>query len=232
MMLYFFMSTVFISCTPSDEVSSLYVETNSQVLKPSHTDDKIIKKIPPTSKNLDVEFHSQAPFGDWSLPYQEACEEASIITAMNFIRGISMTQDEFKNEILKLVEYQKQTFGDYLHTDVEQTKYIIEDYYEYNNVLIIENPKILDIKEAISSEGVVLVPLAGQHINNPFYSGEGPVYHFLVIRGYSETEFITNDVGTRRGDGLRYPYETIMNNIHDYAEPIKSGVPRIIVVKQ
>ncbi|MCR4279964.1 MAG: hypothetical protein NUV82_00890, partial [Candidatus Komeilibacteria bacterium] len=33
----------------------------------------------PAEYNLDVPFMSQAPHANWDLPYQEACEEASLI---------------------------------------------------------------------------------------------------------------------------------------------------------
>lgn len=37
----------------------------------------------------------------------------------------------------------------------------------------------------------------------------------MVIRGYDETYFYTNDVGTRRGENFRYTHETIMDAMHD-----------------
>src|SRR5262245_4045155 len=67
----------------------------------------------PTSMNLDVPFASQAPFGDWSQPYQDACEEASIIMVHYYLTGKTLTRELMKEEILKLVEWENQTFGYY-----------------------------------------------------------------------------------------------------------------------
>src|SRR3989344_4828168 len=35
--------------------------------------------------NLKVPFTSQAPTGNWDLPYQEACEEASALMAIRYV---------------------------------------------------------------------------------------------------------------------------------------------------
>ena len=57
----------------------------------------------------------------------------------------------------------------------------------------------------------------------------------LVIVGYTETEFITHDPGTRRGKNYRYTFDTIMDAIHDWTgvkEEIGTGVPRVLIVTQ
>src|SRR5690606_17648726 len=41
----------------------------------------------PNQVNLDVPFYSQAPEGDWSLPWQEACEESSLLLAHAYATG-------------------------------------------------------------------------------------------------------------------------------------------------
>jgi hypothetical protein len=37
----------------------------------------------------------------------------------------------------------------------------------------------------------------------------------LVIRGYDEKYFYTNDVGTRLGENFPYAYAVIMDALHD-----------------
>jgi hypothetical protein len=85
--------------------------------------------IIPQSLNHPVTFFSQAPDGNRNLPRQEACEEASIALANYFIKGKSLTKDQMKADILALVDRQMELFGDYLHTTVEQTKQLYEDFY-------------------------------------------------------------------------------------------------------
>ncbi|MBI4122698.1 MAG: hypothetical protein HY462_01740, partial [Parcubacteria group bacterium] len=62
------------------------------------------------------------------------------------------------------------------------------------------------------------------------------------IRGYTPTQFITNDPGTKRGEEFVYPYNTLINAIHDWPrehggfkdnvtdEEMRGGVPVLIVV--
>jgi hypothetical protein len=46
-----------------------------------------------------------------------------------------------------------------------------------------------------------------------------------VIRGYDETEgeFITNDPGTRMGNGYRYKYEKLIAAVHDWNHELAAG---------
>ena len=65
---------------------------------------------------------------------------------------------------------------------------------------------------------LVLVPANGIKLNNPNFTPPGPDRHMLVIKGYDldSGEFITNDPGTRKGEGYRYKEEIIMGAITDY----------------
>lgn len=197
-----------------------------QETKPEEVETFVI----PDEFNLDMQFYPQAPFANWDMPYQEACEEASVLIAANYIRGREVSRAEFDKELLEIVDFENKYFGSFEHTDVEQTKEIFEKHYNYRSVEIIDNPTIDDIKEQIARGNPVLVPLAGRLIGNPYYTPPGPVYHFLVIKGYTKTHFITHDVGTKRGEDYTYPFEKLMNNIHDWEEPITSGEKKVLVI--
>jgi hypothetical protein len=82
----------------------------------------------------------------------------------------------------------------------------------------------------LTNENLIIAPFAGRMLGNPFYSGEGPYYHMLVIKGYDEENFITNDVGTRRGENFIYSYETVMQAIHDYRETGIETAPKKVMV--
>lgn len=148
------------------------------VLKIEDQPDLKEEIVIPDEFNLDMQFYSQAPYANWDLPYQEACEEASLLLAMNYIRGLKVLKDEFNKELLEIVEFEKEHFGDYLHTNVEETGEIIEVFYNHPEISILQDPTVEDIKAQIAQGYPVLVPLAGQLIGNPFYAPPGPVYHF------------------------------------------------------
>jgi hypothetical protein len=53
----------------------------------------------------------------------------------------------------------------------------------------------------------------------------------LTIKGYDSQNFITNDVGTRKGNSYVYKKEVIMKNIHDWNEKdIYLGGKRALVL--
>jgi hypothetical protein len=39
-----------------------------------------------TMANLDVDFYPQSPFGKWGPIFEDTCEEASLLLALNYIR--------------------------------------------------------------------------------------------------------------------------------------------------
>ena len=75
-----------------------------------------------------------------------------------------------------------------------------------------------DIKKALSENRLVIVPTDGQKLKNPNFTQPGPPRHMLVIVGYDDTtrEFITNDPGTRKGEGYRYSQDVLYEAILDY----------------
>ncbi len=185
----------------------------------------------PFSINHNVVFFSQAPDGDRNLPRQEACEEASIALASYFMKNKNLTKEQMRKDILSLVDRQMELFGDYLHTTVEQTKQLYEDFYGWNTY-IIDNPTVDDIKSALAQWYLVVAPFAGRKLGNPYYSGKWPIYHMMVLKWYDDTNFYTNDVGTRRGENYAYTYQTILDANHDRADNINQWAKRMLVITQ
>jgi len=182
--------------------------------------------------NLAVPFTSQAPFTNWDLPYKESCEEASVLMLDYFYRGASLNPALANQEILKIVDWQKIKFGAYEDTDAAQTAQILRDYFGYKNVRVSYDISIEDIKKELALGRPVIVPAAGQLLPNPFFRQPGPLYHMLVIKGYKDGKFITNDPGTRRGADFLYSYEGLYNAIHDWnAGNVYAGRKAMIVAE-
>jgi len=184
----------------------------------------------PEELNLEMVFYSQAPFGNWDFPWQEACEEATVLLISNEYQSKNWTREQFNDEILKLVEWEKKTFGDYKHTTIKETAKILNDYLGLKT-LVFENPTYNDIKKILNRGHFVVMTFDGKKLGNPFYKNGGPVYHAMVIKGYKKDyKVITSDVGTRNGENYVYKWETIENAMHDYAVPMSDGAKRIIEV--
>ncbi len=173
----------------------------------------------PTTVNLNVDFASQAPLANWDLPYQEACEEAALIQAYYYFNNKKLTNELMDKEIIEVVEWEKQKFGLYSDTELVEVEIMAKEYFNLD-VKIVEQVEVDLMKKYLSQGYLILIPTAGRELGNPNYTEPGPLYHFLVIRGYDRNEFITNDVGTRKGDGYKYKYQTIIEAIHDL--PLKT----------
>lgn len=172
-----------------------------------------------TSINLDVPFSPQAPFANWALPYQEACEEASVLLADRFYKGQNLSREEADKEMLAIIEWEKKNFGYYEHTTSEQTAEILRRYFGYKKVKVEYDITIDDIKRELSEGRPVIIPFAGRLLGNPYFRQPGPIYHMLVVKGYTEDgKFITNDVGTKRGKDFLYDPDVLFNAIHDAPE--------------
>ena len=199
--------------------------------KPNNEVQNQNSEIIPLSYNLDVPFTSQAPFADWNETFKEACEEASALMVHYFYQSQNFTPQLATEEILKMVDWQLANFGGHYDITVEQTTEMIKKYLGYKNVEIINNPTVENIKSYIFQNHPVIIPVAGRELGNPYFTQPGPIYHMLIIKGYTEDQFITNDPGTKRGEDFLYDYDVIINSIHDWnEEDILQGSKRIIVI--
>ncbi|OGI26248.1 MAG: hypothetical protein A3J76_01555 [Candidatus Moranbacteria bacterium RBG_13_45_13] len=181
---------------------------------------------------LDIPFYSQAPLSKWDAFHEDMCEEASVLNAGLYLEEKKLTKDQFEAELQKMQNVEKKGIGEWKSTTIAQTKKLVDIYFEGKvKSKIIENPAIDEIEAEIAAGRPVVVPLAGREIGNPNFTPPGPVYHMLVIKGYDPQNFITNDVGTRKGNSYTYKKEVIMKNIHDWNEKdIHLGGKRVLVL--
>ena len=183
-----------------------------------------IKTLPPKFL-LDVEFQSQAPYGDWSQPYQDACEEAAIITILHYYNREPLTKEVMKNEIDSSVAWQVENWGSHHDLPADQILKLAEDYFHLTGK-IVRDYSLDDIKQIIHSGKLILAPTAGRQLGNPNFTGAGPEYHNIAIIGYDDTQgvFITNDPGTRKGESYIYKYQTVLDAISGPNENMEKTV--------
>lgn len=171
----------------------------------------------PKGINLAVPFTSQAPHGVWDEVHEETCEEAAVLMVDAFFDGRTLTPDGVEAELLALVDWQKKRFGYFEDTTAAETAIIAREYYGYPNVEVRYDITVDDLREMVRGGLPVMIPLDGRIIGNPFFSGEGPDYHMLVIRGLTKDgKFITNDPGTRRGEAYLYDAQVLWDAIYDW----------------
>lgn len=192
--------------------------------------------IPAAFTIKGVPFTPQAPFANWDELHNEACEEASVLMVRRYFdgeRGGRIDPAEADREIYDIVDWQKKHFGKYLDTNAEETMRILTEKYG-RKARLSTTVTVNAIKKEIAASRLVIVPAAGRMLPNPYFRRPGPAYHMLVIVGYNDTEFITNDPGTRRGEGFRYKHADVLNAVHDWTgdkTTITSGRKVMIVVE-
>lgn len=181
---------------------------------------------------LEIPFYSQTPLSKWDAFHEEMCEEASVLNATLYLLGKKLSKEDFEKELQKIKKAEEKEIGEWKSTTIVQMKKFANVYFEGKiKSKIIEGPTIEDIETEVAAGNPVIAPLSGRDIGNPNFTPPGPVYHMVVIKGYDNQNFITNDVGTRKGNSYTYKKEVIMKNIHDWNETdIHKGTQRILVI--
>ncbi len=212
------------------------IETVKETIIPEPT--KILESGLPDQHLIKTAFVQQAPEKNWDQPWQDACEEASLITVDYFYKNIkSITTTENRDAILKMIEFENQQ-GFTHDINIEQMSLVAQKYLGYQTK-IIENPTIEDIKKYLVQNIPVIVTGNGKTLyqENKHFNSGGPYYHSLVILGYDDNkkQFTTHDVGTKAGAYFKYSYNLLMESIHDFPssgqkEDINSGPKRVLIL--
>lgn len=217
---------------PSPTISYLMPATKTAEAKNVTQAAQQATQTPISDKlNRDVPFTAQAPTANWDRTHEEACEEAAMLMAGRYFRGEKIAgADDAEGGIQEIIAWENENLGFFESTTVEETVKVIKGVYGLKTE-IIENPNIDQIKQAIAGNKLVIVPTAGRQIGNPFYKAPGPLYHMLLIKGYTKTQFITNDAGTKRGGNYPYDFKTVLNANHDWnGSDVANGAKRMIIV--
>lgn len=177
---------------------------------------------------LDVPFVCQAPLQteeNWKY-HEESCEEAALLQVHYYIENKKTIDPQEAHEIiLDMINWQENNFGEHRDLYANDMKIFIRDYYGYeeDEIQIIYNADILDIKKAVSAGYPVIVPIMGNVLQNPYYPEPG--YHMLTVIGYTPEHVITNDVGTKRGKDFSYTYDM-------FTKATKAAGGDIIVIRK
>jgi hypothetical protein len=194
--------------------------------------ERLAETVIPKSILLSVPFSSQAPFGVWDEVHEEACEEMSLIMVKYYLAKRELTPQIAEEEIQKLKKYQLEKKGHFIDSNMREVAEIARDYFGMTNVILEDEITKQIILEHLAVGNPVIIPTAGRLLGNPNFSGLGPLYHNIVIIGFEDGEFITNDPGTRNGKHYRYKFDIIMQAIHDYPgdkNEIEKGAKRGLI---
>jgi len=163
---------------------------------------------------LDIAFAQQAPFGNWDKIHEETCEEASMIMVDKYFAGQQLNETIMEAELQKIIKWEND-HGYKVDLTAQETVDVLKAYFGLAAHLS-RNVTADQIKYEISQGNPVIIPAAGRLLGNPNFTGAGPLYHMLVVKGYNSSQFITNDPGTRNGNNYAYSYNVLINAIHDW----------------
>lgn len=169
-------------------------------------------------EDLNVPFTSQAPEKNWYEPWLNACEEASILMVDAFYEGDDvLTVEEAKHQILDIFVVKEKEIDKSLDESLETMIVLIDELNVGWKGVIKEAPSLRDMKFELENNRPFIVPVYAPELSNPYYTGGGPDYHVMVVKGYDlEKEvFIVNDPGTQFGESLEFSYDVLMRSIHD-----------------
>ncbi|MBX4191727.1 MAG: C39 family peptidase [Candidatus Doudnabacteria bacterium] len=188
--------------------SNDYIPPVENSYKPDEPDvvkkDYVLINVPFTSQAPNAKWSSQAPNAKWSDPrQQDGCEEASVLMSWLWINGKTMTKNEAEKEILAISDFEDLQYGNYHDTEAKDTVRFMKDYFGYDKAVIVDDPSLDQMKDALRDGKIVLIPANGQRLGNPNFTNR-------------KNQFITNDPGTRLGEGYVYDYQTIYNAMVNY----------------
>jgi hypothetical protein len=184
--------------------------------------------------NLAVPFTPQAPYGNWTQPWQDACEEATIVMVDYFYRGIRVKvipQNQARDSISHANRVKTNAHGWSLDEDAKKIVLLINEFYGWE-ARVVNEPSIEQIKLELDNGRPVILPTYGKALLNPYFSLGGPEYHTIVISGYDndKKQFITQEPGTKRGLDYRYSYDRLMDAMHDYLPGAKTKFGKKVAI--
>jgi hypothetical protein len=182
----------------------------------------------PNTLLLPVPFTPQAPTTNWDTLHNEGCEEASAIMAEAYYHyndnnnsNGQLKPDYVENQITKLTKWQDDHFGYHLDVTSAETAEMMEQVYGLKTRLI-DNFTADVLKKELAQNHLVIISEYGRALNNPFYKRPGPIHHMLLVKGYDNDQFITNDSGTKRGLNYFYDFKTLYDATADWAHELKN----------
>ncbi|MCX6808886.1 MAG: C39 family peptidase [Candidatus Berkelbacteria bacterium] len=194
-------------------------ETNTTVSSTPATNATPAPATTPSTsreKVLDVPFTSQAPLAVWDSLHEDACEEASLIMVKHYIDKTAFDSKTSADKEINDISNYESANGYGLSITEEELNKLALNYFGMKTGRIINNITIEKIKSEIDAGRPVIIPASGKALKNPNFKNGGPNYHNLVVKGYDRDGIITNDPGTRKGEGYRYNEDVFYSAIHNW----------------
>jgi len=181
----------------------------------------------PSQKTINVPFTSQAPAGDWSEPWGNACEETSIYMVSSFYANDEIKRAAAIKDIKNILAVKKQDFKISKDESLQKISDLIKALEFPWSTKIVYDPTPEQLKQELSENRPIIVPVFAPTLT----TNDGQDYHVMVLIGYDDMEkmFIVNDPGVPNGQARRFPYDKFMQAIHDLNQKdYQAGQPAVL----
>lgn len=137
-----------------------------------------------------------------------------------------------------MTQYEQGRFGVAVDLSPEDTADLFREYWKRDQVSVVKNVSKEALIDTLYENAIIIAPTDGKVLKNPNFTAGGPDRHMLLLVGYDPKtkEFVTNDPGTRRGEGYRYDENILYGAIRAYKtgdhEPIGAVKKDVIVVRK
>lgn len=200
------------------------------------TPTQVIDSLP-NRHLIQTFFVPQAPKKDWNQPWQDTCEEASLLTVKYYYLSVNPNPNQLLDDYQQVLDFESKNHWSH-DINLSQMAQIGSDFFGLKPK-IIENPDLKTIKDYLVKNIPVIITANGKTLfaENKHFKNGGPWYHSLVILGYDDTkkQFIVHDVGTQFGAYFRYSYQLLLASIHDWPdsnkkEDIDNGQKAVLIL--
>lgn len=170
---------------------------------------------------LKVPYTSEVPLGSWVKPWNNACEEASMIMAESYYFGNeTMDKKTAVKYMTPLFNIENKIFGGNADTDSVRTAKLLNDYLSVSAIIKI-NPTLEEIKDELRHDKPVVTFHYAKNLKNPNHRWRagGSYYHVMLLVGFDDntSDFFVHDSGDdKTGEYYRYSYDAIMSTLHDF----------------
>lgn len=155
---------------------------------------------------LSVPFSPQAPDAHWVEPWENACEETSIVMIHAYYTGQTLNKNTAKVNILSVLRNKNKNEGKSKDESPEKVVNMMNRTGQWS-AHVEKSFDVEKIKKEINEKRPVLVPFDATKVNNPNFQSN-IVYHMVVVIGYDDEKqiFLVHDPGTSRGEKFQYGY--------------------------
>lgn len=174
----------------------------------------------PARVALPVPYVSQVPDGAWVSPWDEACEEASLLMVRGFYAdATAIGREDGKAEMRKMFEWEQEAWKNVEDTDAEQTRALAEAFGLATRV--VRDPSAAEIVAELRAGRPVIAFLDMYALWGERPAGDG--FHVVVVAGYDADKRRFQVMDPAKDDVRWYAEGHLMAVLHDYDPKTKEA---------